>query len=321
VYLRGAVFLLLSLSGCGFYQSKIPIEKNATPSNVALKVSYAMVHNAVFAPRCVSCHGTSGGVNLETYSNVKVHLSAIERTALLDKTMPKVGALASSEISLLTAWIQTGAPEYVTSSTIPEGVPTPSPTSGVSPLPIPSEKLTYALMREKVFAPRCIACHGNSGGINLESYSMIKENLNWILIATLVEHTMPKNGSLTPNESELLTLWVKAGAPETASGTPPPVEEPLQPTFTSIKKKIFDLRCISCHKAGGAALGVPLQTRKDLLDSPRDLVLPGNPDESGLLIALTRKDSKRMPPPTTASSLSDAELGVVRKWISDGAKE
>ncbi len=65
-----------------------------------------------------------------------------------------------------------------------------------------------------------------------------------------------------------------------------------------------------------------MQTRKDLLDSPRDLVLPGDPDESGLVIAVSRTDAKRMPPPSTGKPpLADAEIAVIRQWIMSGAPE
>lgn len=90
--------------------------------------------------------------------------------------------------------------------------------------------------------------------------------------------------------------------------------------FGSIHAGIFVPRCVSCHAKGKPAEDVPLDTREDLLSSPRELVLPGNPDESGLLIALTRNDSQRMPPPKSGiPPLSAAEIETVREWIRIGA--
>ncbi|MGZ3687637.1 MAG: c-type cytochrome domain-containing protein [Bdellovibrionota bacterium] len=94
----------------------------------------------------------------------------------------------------------------------------------------------------------------------------------------------------------------------------------LTPEFTSIRSHIFEPRCFQCHHDGGAASRVPLQTRVDLLNSPRDLVLPGNPEESGLIIAVTRSGAKRMPPPSSGEqALSDEEIGVLKQWIQNGA--
>lgn len=64
--------------------------------------------------------------------------------------------------------------------------------------------------------------------------------------------------------------------------TPIDHEEPLTPKFESIKSLILEPKCIACHKPGGKAENIPLLTRSDLLDSPHDLVIPGNADESGL---------------------------------------
>jgi uncharacterized membrane protein len=154
--------------------------------------------------------------------------------------------------------------------------------------------------------------------VNLETYAATKNQLLKIAMTTLVEKSMPKNGRLTGNQAALLTAWIKVGAPE--GSTPGQPIEPLEPKYSSIRKNIFETRCLSCHAAGGSARGVPLIPYQDLLNSPRELVLPGNPDESGLMISLTRQDSKRMPPPN-AAALLDAEIAVIRKWITEGAKQ
>lgn len=179
--------------------------------------------------------------------------------------------------------------------------------------------ISYSMVNEKIFTSRCISCHGNSGGVNLESYTSIKKHLPAIERTALIEKTMPKNGSLTPSEIALLSAWIKAGAPENPQAPIP--EEPLKPNFESIKKKIIDKRCIACHSSGGKASGVPLTSLKEILDSPREIVLPNNPDESGLIIAVERMDSKRMPPPETENPLSQDEIAILRQWIELGAPE
>ena len=94
---------------------------------------------------------------------------------------------------------------------------------------------------------------------------------------------------------------------------------PLEATFASIQGNIFQSRCISCHSAGQSAWRVPLDTREEVLNSPRELVIPGNADESGLVLAITRTDDKRMPPPKSGSALSPKAIGIIKQWINEGA--
>ena len=58
------------------------------------------------------------------------------------------------------------------------------------------------------------------------------------------------------------------------------------------------------------------------MNSPLELVIPGNADESGLVVALERSDDKRMPPGKEGYSVlkDDAKLAI-RKWIENGAKD
>lgn len=93
-------------------------------------------------------------------------------------------------------------------------------------------------------------------------------------------------------------------------------------TFMLIKERIFSPRCFSCHSAGGSAPHVSLETREELVDSPLEIVIPGNPDESGIIIAITRSDDKRMPPPDSGiAPLTAAEIDAIRRWIAEGARE
>ncbi len=184
-------------------------------------------------------------------------------------------------------------------------------------------QISYQTVHRQVLGPRCVACHGNSGGITLDSYTTVKANLNAIERTALAQKTMPKSGPLSPREAALLSAWIKAGAPEFTAGPKPPpeLEEPIRPEFESIKKNVFQARCMACHTQGGSASGVLLNTREDLLNSPRELVLPGNPDESGLVLAVERNDNKRMPPPESGPKLREDECAAIRKWIENGGQD
>jgi uncharacterized membrane protein len=193
---------------------------------------------------------------------------------------------------------------------------------------IDSEKArlrAWDYVSESVFAPRCVVCHGSAGGINVETYENVIKNLASIRQATLVEKSMPKNSFLNEKEEAILSAWIASGAPNNNVPGPGPDPTPqppvLAPEFESLKANIFVPRCISCHSVSGSVSHIPLLTKSDFLDSPRELVIPGNADESGVVLFVERDDEKRMPPPETGSGLTAEEKRVLREWIQNGASD
>jgi uncharacterized membrane protein len=188
------------------------------------------------------------------------------------------------------------------------------------------ENVSYSEVKNKVFTPKCIFCHGNSGGVNLENYADTKSHIDAIAQSTLKEKRMPQSGSepLSSEEYNLLAAWIKAGGPEyplngkkeEETPTPPEIEV-LRPEFSSIKKLIIDKKCTLCHKAGGSASRIPLDTVEAMIDSPLEIVIPGNPDESGLVLTLDRKNAINPMPPIYSgiSEVSPEELEIVKEWI------
>lgn len=190
---------------------------------------------------------------------------------------------------------------------------------------LPSEekfKLSFNLLNQSVFLPKCASCHGTSGGINLESYADIVKNLPDIKNSVFITQTMPKKDFLSEDEKRLLWNWIEMGAPLQAQkpGVEPPPPQPIEATYESINKNVLIPKCVTCHSPGNSAWQV-LLSRQELLDSPLELVLPGNPDESGLVISVERTDHKRMPPEKDGYSvLKDDEIEAIRTWIESGAQ-
>lgn len=192
---------------------------------------------------------------------------------------------------------------------------------------LPAEKvseLSYAILAQKVFTPKCVSCHGTSGNISLENYSDITRYKDLIKKSVFIERTMPKRGGLSNEELSYLWNWLNMEAPEfPQSGVinPPIEEEPLIATFASIDKHVFQVSCKDCHNPTGTGKRVGLD-KESLLNSPLELIIPENPDESGLVIAIERDDSKRMPPEKEGySALKEETKAIIRKWIENGAKD
>ncbi|OYZ21753.1 MAG: hypothetical protein B7Y39_08600 [Bdellovibrio sp. 28-41-41] len=190
---------------------------------------------------------------------------------------------------------------------------------------LPAEKLSqlsYNLLAQKVFIPKCVSCHGSSGNVNLENYGEVLKNIDRIKKSVFVEKTMPKRGVLTLEEQSYLWNWLEKGAKEMPDdGTLLEPAEPILATFDSINRNVFQISCKECHNQTGTGKRILLD-KESLLNSPLELVIPGNADESGLIIALERADDKRMPPAKEGySALNDQVKKVIRSWIDSGAKD
>ncbi|MBF0366656.1 MAG: hypothetical protein HQK50_13870 [Oligoflexia bacterium] len=141
------------------------------------------------------------------------------------------------------------------------------------------------------------------------------------------ELTMPPGHPLSDKERALLSAWISAGAPEMVAGTiistPEPEPEPspitpLIPSFASLKANIFDKKCTVCHFAAGPIKDILFEREEQLINSPRDLVIPGEAEESGLFISVSRQDSKRMPPASSnLDPLSLQEIETIKQWINE----
>lgn len=197
---------------------------------------------------------------------------------------------------------------------------TPDNSSVVNDLAEKPNSLSYAVLKRYVFDPKCMSCH-SGGAVNLSNYELVKGQISAIKKVAVQDLTMPPKIPLSAAEIKILKTWIEIGAPENAKdGTVIP-EDPLLPNFQSIQTKILNTRCVACHSNGGSADHIPLTTYWEILDSPREIVIPGVSEESGIMIAITRDDDKRMPPPDVGDALSEKEIRIIEKWIQEGAQE
>jgi hypothetical protein len=90
---------------------------------------------------------------------------------------------------------------------------------------------------------------------------------------------------------------------------------------------ILNDRCITCHGPEKAAGKVVLTSYENLMGSrptgwKKPIVIAGNPSESWLYLRSgTNQPHFRMPPDSsTFAPLSEKEVELIGKWISQGAK-
>ena len=82
---------------------------------------------------------------------------------------------------------------------------------------------------------------------------------------------------------------------------------------------ILQKNCAGCHGASQAMAGFSLATRDQAIAGGGHgaAIVPGKPDESALIKRVTGKLQPSMP---VGGKLTDAEIGILRKWIADGAQ-
>jgi hypothetical protein len=103
----------------------------------------------------------------------------------------------------------------------------------------------------------------------------------------------------------------------------------LQANFDSIQQNVFDARCIVCHIGASAPLGLRLDDANSYgllvgvasVQAPAlQRVDPGDPDSSYLIQKLEGTASAGARMPLGATPLSQADIAVIRQWITDGAQ-
>lgn len=276
------------LAGCSYRVEKMKEAPTETPpSDLVSSVSFADVYTTVFRPNCVACHGNSGGVSLETAASAREFLERIRRSTLVERRMPPAPhpPLSEEERGILAAWIAAGGPDEPLDSA-------PAPPTPATPDPEDSDPVQPPRQPTPVPPP--------SPGPSPEPEPSPQPRP--------APRPVPHPG---PNP-------IPRPDPQPR---PAPTPE-LEPTFRSIQAKILAPKCISCHRVGGRVPGITFNSKEELLNSPYELVIPGNPAESGIVLVLRPGARKPMPPPDSGiSPVSQRELGIIEEWIRQGAND
>lgn len=243
-----AVLIASPLSSCRFYEEKAAL---IDPSKLSVStISYRHVADGVLAPKCVSCHGKKGGVNLESYAKVIAHIDTVYKESLVTQTMPPDAPLSANEQKILSLWLEAGAPleaggpaaitpipptDPVTPPppppppSPPGPQPVPHPTSPPSPVPPVVANPKYADINSHILIPRCQECHNENGDawdVPLDFNSLIDKALvvpgdvegSPLLISVMRDDRKrmpPKKAgyeALKPEEIELIRVWIANGA-------------------------------------------------------------------------------------------------------------
>lgn len=104
----------------------------------------------------------------------------------------------------------------------------------------------------------------------------------------------------------------------TASAWAEPAQPPVH--FDREIRPILSDKCFTCHGPDAEArqADLRLDTKEGILDW---VVLPGEPDDSELVLRITSDDEDYiMPPPASRRTLSEDQQELIRRWVAEGAE-
>lgn len=206
-------------------------------------------------------------------------------------------------------------------------------------LKLDASSLGFAQIRSLALGPKCSRCHGNDDWMN--SYPAAKaaaQDISDRVQGIGPNRPMPPANAtqLTAAEKAAIVAWVAAGAPEVPGQTPAPIDQPVNPppaepppsepppvtpppveppappsepppppalSFALVKAKVFDGKCLRCHKTDLDTYEHTRPLLKDIEFRVQDI-----------------GGEAQMPPPNKPQ-LTAEELKLVLDWIRSGAPE
>lgn len=94
--------------------------------------------------------------------------------------------------------------------------------------------------------------------------------------------------------------------------------------FEAHVRPVFQANCLRCHQGPQAPARLNLADRQSALTSisqrtGRPFIIPGDPDCSLIIAAVTRRGTHPRLMPRLDVSLTEDEIGELSEWIEDGA--
>ncbi|MCL5990616.1 MAG: hypothetical protein M1419_00750 [Bacteroidetes bacterium] len=86
----------------------------------------------------------------------------------------------------------------------------------VAPLPpggCDTVNVTYSVTIQNILSSKCVSCHGNSGGVDLNGYANVKTNVDNGKLQKTIAPGGSMAGLLSSCDSQQITAWINKGAP------------------------------------------------------------------------------------------------------------
>jgi formate dehydrogenase gamma subunit len=291
----------------------------------------------LLANQCGACHVAAalGGLNLTSYQQALTGGNSgpaivpgeadDSQLVIVQQAGGHPAQLSDSDLSIIIAWIESGAPEAldggfptpttVIASPTPTAIFTPPALAAGADMPLAFDSTIGPLLLEQ-----CGACHAETalGGLNMSTYSLllaggssgpviVPGEVDSSLLVT-IQQAGGHAGQLSDSDLELMIAWIQAGAPETSGSSAAPL------TYEGAILPLFIDRCGACH--GDTSLGgLNLTVYANVLQggSSGVAIVPGDP-AAGKLIEVQEAGGH-------PGQLSEDELALVKQWIEANAPE
>lgn len=146
------------------------------------------------------------------------------------------------------------------------------------------------------------------------------------------EHFMPPDKPLTPEQRNIIQLWIAQGAMNTVCETtnpigngegnenPDPIDYGDSICFVQNILPVFLSSCgtTGCHDAATHKDGYTLIDYTSIM-SDNEGIIPNNPGESKFYKVVTEDEPGDIMPPPPRTPLTTEQIANLRKWIEDGA--
>ena len=105
----------LGLQGCYYDKEELLYHKSGTVDCTTISAKFSTDVAPLIKTKCATagCHnaaGSAGGAVLETYTQIAGLSARVYQRCVIDKTMPTSGPLSTSEIAIITCWVNSGTP-------------------------------------------------------------------------------------------------------------------------------------------------------------------------------------------------------------------
>lgn len=95
------------------------------------------------------------------------------------------------------------------------------------------------------------------------------------------------------------------------------------PSYTKDVVPIIDKYCLECHVGKKPKGGYDLSSTAKMFEAGGGsaAVVPGKPEISRMYLTMTAKGGPLMPPRDYPARPTAQDIAIIRKWITDGAKD
>lgn len=181
----------------------------------------------------------------------------------------------------------------------------------------------------EILSAKCLSCHNPdkpAGGISditdlnfLLYYRLVIPGQPEIsdVIRVIKDGSMPPGGGVSTDDLAILNRWILEGLIDDSGNVAiPDGSATLEPRYSSIKTRIINTKCLSCHSGGNLAGGVDLSTYAATVAN--NIARAGNPNGSRLVTSMERTGNDFMP--RNGARIPTSDIAIVRQWIQDGAQ-